>query len=159
MDVNAAMVEVERLSKELIDQRRIADTANRAAAGLTTILRGYGQMFPELETVLDAAGVSADEPVAGEDDGTPRGAEAVRRILHATPTRWWLVSELVAALNERGWLPASDNPANAIRTAVERLVNTSDSDVLKGRKDGKVAYAYMPDQAAPGYDFSGEEPF
>lgn len=72
------------------------------------------------------------------------------------------VSEAVAELRKREWLPESDNPANAVRAALERLVANVEEDVFKGNEYGYVTYTYDPDRirpdAGPGYGFD-EEPF
>lgn len=162
MDIGAAEVEVRRLAEQLIEQRELAESATRKAAGLGTIIRGYIEMFPELEPLVEQ--VTSGIPLDGSN--TPRGAEAVRLILQGDPGRWWLVTELVEALKVRGWMPDSDNPANAVRTALERLIASPGSDVRKGRHDHdqSVVYGYTPDWAPPtnqapaGYDPT-EEPF
>jgi len=91
----------------------------------------------------------------------PKGAEAVRLILQESPNEWFFVSELVQALKARNWLPDSDNPANAVRTTLERLFNTPDSDVKKSRDiNDKVIYSYRPDDApAEPPSYNDEEPF
>ena len=127
--------------------------------GLTKIINGYVEMFPELARLVDRDALSA--PL--DHDETPRGAEAVRIILQDQPNVPWLVSELVNALDSRGWLPESTNPANAVRTALERLVAAPESDVVKGTRSGKVIYSYEPDRITdpPPY-YRGnddEEPF
>lgn len=140
---------------ELVDQQELAERAVRHAAGLNQIIAGYLRMFPELE----------DDPMIEQvtlftAEGAPRGAEAVRIVLQDSPSEPFLVSELVQALNQRDWLPESANPANAIRTAVERLVKSEDSDIIKGESNnGSVVYMYAPDRAASRPTYSDEEPF
>lgn len=72
---------------------------------------------------------------------------------------------MVNALRARGWLPESDNPANAVRAALDRLWRSPDADVCKYTyANGTVRYAYDPDlerttvpqDPDPGFD---EEPF
>lgn len=93
-------------------------------------------------------------PEGSSPPEAPRGAEAVPIILQGSPNQWFYVSELVEALKVRGWLPDSDNPANAVRTALERVMSTPSSDVFKTRRNNKVLYSYRPDDAP--YE---EEPF
>ena len=48
---------------------------------------------------------------------------------------------MVTQLTQPGWLPDSDNPAPAVRTALERLVAAG--EVTKGRDDtGTVTFRY-----------------
>ena len=160
MDVDNVRATVEQLVEEWSRQRLLAEDADRKAKALSKIIRGYVEMYPELE----AASQITTEATAV--DYPPRGAEAVRLILQDSPNVWFYVSELVGLLRERGWLPESENPANAVRTALERLVaNSDDTDVVKGRIDGKVTYTYMPDRdreppepPSAGYSYD-EEPF
>jgi hypothetical protein len=121
------------------------------------IIQGIVRRFPELQdSATDWATFEPPDPVE-----RPRGSEAVLQILQVAENMWFSISELVAALDERELLPASANPANAVRTAVERLVAAEDSNVEKGRrKNGTVAYRYHepePPPAPPGY--GDEEPF
>lgn len=163
MEVGEADQTVRRLCAELATERARAEVAARNAAGLTKIIAGYVEMFPELQSVVDG---DVNLFLLGDDDERPRGAEAVRLILQERPNYWWWVTELVDEMRNRGWLPESENPANAVRTALERLIASSDSDVVKGRDSAnKVIYSYRPDDppptgrpvpSEPAYD---EEPF
>lgn len=159
MDASHAEAEVLKLAEQLAEQRQLAESATRKVAGLRTIIRGYVEIFPELEPLVETA--TAGIPL-GSDTATPRGAEAVRLILQAQPNVWFVVSELVQGLGQRGWMPDSDNPANAVRTALERLLSSPNSDIVKERRHQSVVYAYMPDRdtdpPVPAYD-SDEEPF
>ena len=163
MDVDEAKKEVVRLINEWEVQQESAQEATRRAAGLQKIVAGYMEMFPELEEYVGAIVKSLTESQAApSEQGQPKGAEAVWRILQGLPGELVLVSELVEMLKGRGWLPESDNPANAVRTALERLyANSEETDVVKGTRGNNVAYGYFPDREAPprgGYEY-GEEPF
>jgi hypothetical protein len=141
---------------ELAVQHGIAADVQRRISGLGTIIRGYVEMFPELAELVGGVGES---PTSEE---APRGAKAVRLVLQETPNEWWLVSALVRELENRGWLPESENPANAVRAALERLIaNSDETDIYKHKRsyDGKVEYGYMPDGGVEDpYDYD-EEPF
>lgn len=138
MDVEDATAAVNQLVHELDDWIAKAEEANRRVTGIRTILAGYVQMFPALEAqVGPLATHGTNEP--------PRGAEAVRLVLQSDSGTPWTVSELVEALNERGWLPDSDNPANAVRAALNRLMDQDGSDVHKRRRGQYVSYVYDPD--------------
>lgn len=113
---------------------------------LSRIAGGYLELFGELDDLLAPNDELRFGVPPSLSDDTPRGADAVRRILHESMGNYFLVSEIVTELAGRNWLPASDNPANAIRSALERLVATGDSDVRKATKYGKVAYGYDPDE-------------
>lgn len=163
MDVHETEVVVRRLASELAEQRELAASASRNVSAIAKILAGYVEMYPELGYLVE----DLPEPEY-DSDGTPRGIEAVRIILQERTNQWLLVSELVDALRDRGWLPDSDNPANAVRTALWRLVNTPESDVRKGRKlpSKKVVYSYRPDDPPPDErppdpepTYDDEEPF
>jgi hypothetical protein len=161
MEVEDAELLIRNFAAELTSLRETAADATRKAGAISKIVSGYLEMFPELRSVVDD-----DLLLRYRDQATiesPKGAEAVRLILQASPNQWFWVSELVEALRARGWLPDSDNPANAVRTALERLVSTPDSDVRKGRSgENKVTYSYRPDDEAPEpppRDYGDEEPF
>ncbi len=160
MEEAEAQQEVIRLISAWQHERHAAEEAARRARGLSTIIRGYVEIFPGLRELVGP--MESTFSVATVAVETPRGADAVRLILQERPDYWWLVSDLVAELKERGWLPDSDNPAAATRAALERLLNSEDSDVRKvRRKDNKVRYAYVPDEPPPdppAYDY-GPEPF
>lgn len=160
MEVSEAEFLVRKHAAELAEREHTAQEAAREALALRKIIAGYIDMFSELQNVIDAD-VATFLPAA--DDTSPKGAEAVRLILHKSPNEVFYVSDLVTELRGRGWLPESDNPANAVRTALERLVSTPEADVEKIRyTSGKVGYQYAPDrdrepyEGPPAYD---EEPF
>ena len=93
-----------------------------------------------------------------ESSERPRGAEAILSILQVEENTWFNVKEVVKLLEERGWLPESDNPPNAVRTALVRLVAAVDSNVQKGSTNGgTVVYRYHEPED-PGHGYS-EEPF
>ncbi|MEY2588816.1 MAG: hypothetical protein QOJ67_800 [Acidimicrobiaceae bacterium] len=146
MDVDEAELLVKKHVADLISARLTAQTATKRATALEKVVAGYVELFPELKPLATEAQVELFLRLDQDDDHTPKGAEAVRRLMQERPNFWWYISELVTALRERDWLPESDNPANAVRTACERLLNSDDSDLHKGRSyAGKVAYSYRPD--------------
>src|SRR4051812_14993017 len=101
MDVEEAEGVVRKLVTEWAEERLTAERAAQKAAGLQGIIRSYIAMFPELEKIAGGApGI-----VTTDSDGPPRGAEAVRLILQESPNTFFTVSELVADLKARGWLP------------------------------------------------------
>ena len=153
MDEAMAKAMVSEFGAELVRQRAVAESATRQATGLIQIVSGFIEMFPGLVDGLDEPvaielslrGHSRAMEVFGLEEDTPTVGEAVRRLLQSHPGTTYFVSELVQYLRERGWLPESDNPASAVRAALERLVNIKANDVNKATVNGKVAYYYDPD--------------
>jgi hypothetical protein len=174
MELEDARAVVTQLVDDWLNTRHVAAKAARDASALEKIIGGYVEMFPELKPLAEAVAYCDDNGrlyEIGTSESAPRGAEAVRRVLQEQPNYWWYISELVEALKKRGWLPESDNPANAVRTACERLLSSEGSDVHKaqGMPTKKIAYSYRPDDEpwngeityfndAPSYD-PDEEPF
>jgi hypothetical protein len=164
-----AKVQVEALVAEWVVAQETASRAGKSAAALSQIITGYVDMYPKLRETAEVLYFDSDggqhEAIRSPD--APRGAEAVRVVLQETPNSWWYITELVTRLRSRGWLPESDNPANAVRTACERLLATEGSDVHKGRgmSTGRVIYSYRPDdepwdgEVRQTYEASAEEPF
>lgn len=81
--------------------------------GMAQIVSGLIRAFPELRQAEDGIEIEVERP---------RGAEAVRIILEENPESGLEASSVVARLRERGWLPESENPGNAVRAALERLI-------------------------------------
>jgi hypothetical protein len=159
VEIDEARPHVQRLFDELVEKHLMIDALTKDAAGLEAIVRGYFAAFPELCTEqMDIALNQRETPTAARPSGSPRGADAVRLILQDEPGVLWLVSALVLELKDRGWLPDSDNPANAVRAALERLTSADDSDVYKERRGHNVYYVYDPDRA-PSLPYGEEEPF
>lgn len=148
LDEENAMAAVILLVDQLDKARAEAERSQRRVAGLRKMIDALVEMFPAAEDVLPEALDDDEEP-------RPRGAEAIRRVLAEREGHWYTVAGVVDALEKRDWLPNSSNPANAVRTALERLV---EAKVLrKGRSaQGSVVYSYS--KPAPDYDY-GEEPF
>ncbi len=158
MQFQEARTLVCQLAAEWADQQHVASVAAHRATKLAGIIAAYVDMFPELAPVVQE--VTGQLPTPGaEDSNAPKGAEAVRIVLQENVKVQWYVSEMVEALRERGWLPESDNPANAVRAALDRLSTDSASDVHKQRySDRTVRYVYDPDRD-PGPNYDDEEPF
>jgi hypothetical protein len=125
-------------SMEIADARKAVDdlraeitaTESRLAA-LRKLVDGYHQLFPALEP--DAASEEA-----------PKGQDAARRVLTDSPGQWFTVAEILEQLTHRGWLPDSEDPANAVRTALTRLQAADPEHIVKGTKGGGLAYAVRP---------------
>jgi hypothetical protein len=161
--------------KDLLDAALMMIDGRRKFSGSQMIIEGYAEMYPELRGLADRllAQVppemiltipTAPKVLLEQEEERPKGAEAIHLILQEYPNTEYRVSECVAELRKRGWLPESDNPANAVRAALERLVaNSEESDVIKIVGRGYVAYSYQPDrirdsESEGGYGYD-EEPF
>jgi hypothetical protein len=156
MEIDEARQFLRRFQLERDRAKVMLEKAQQTFESSQIMIRGLLTGFPELAdevTDEDLAGVGVDS-----DDERPRGAEAVRSILQDDPGVPYRVSELVRLLRERGWLPESENPASAVRTALERLRATpKTSDIYKlNYVDGTVKYKYDPDYEGADND---EEPF
>jgi len=136
------------------DRQRAKEAVQAAQATIESsqlIIQGILKGFPEL---------ADDEKEWGDlwepEHERPRGAEAVLSILQVDENKWFSVMQMVQSLTERNWLPDSENPPNAVRAALERLVAADGNSVEKGRtKTGTVVYRYHEEEP-PSFD---EEPF
>ncbi len=133
------------LRSELADAKADRLEADRRVRALTKLIEGYVDLFPSVAKPTDApAIVGGGDIEIDEDKDRPRGQEAVRQVMEGSPGKWWTVGAMVWELDHRGWLPDSGTPANAVRTAMDRVV-VSEAAVKKDRgKSGAVVYSYRP---------------
>jgi hypothetical protein len=170
MELEEARDLLVRLRQDYLEALKAVQEGQATIESTRLILQGLLRRFPDLDTELgdDAPNIS-EIPEGGIDIGPGTVAQGVRTILQENSGEWYRVSEMVNSLRGRGWLPQSENPANAVRTALERLAASEDSDVQKGRmkRDNAVGYVYDPDynpepppntSLGSGYGFD-EEPF
>lgn len=140
----AAMLRRSRLRRE-----QMMDLEREPASGQRRL-----EVYPPPEGGLASAPtVTASRQGVPDSDDRPRGQEAVVRVMQESVGKWWPVGLVTEELSKRGWLPESDNPANAVRAALDRLVAIEDSGFRKDRgKSGAVTYSYRPFElrAAPG---------
>ncbi len=101
-----------------------------------------------------------------DESERPTGSEAVLSILQVYEGQEFTVSDMVEELRSHDWLPKSGNPPNAVRTALERLVNTAGTHVIKGRnQSGSVIYTCDEEEeqrqlrARASWGGADEEPF
>jgi hypothetical protein len=146
-----------KLLRDALNDRAVAiadwEEARSRLDGTDSIIRGLLTIFPDLDRDL-----IDDETVDSFLAGTrasltvekPKGTEAVRTVLMGTKGKWFSVDMMVRDLDQRGWLPDSKMPSNAVRTALERLIATEPEHFHKdtGTKTGKVVYAYKPLEGA-----------
>ena len=135
MELEEARSLYERVVREQREVNLVINRERERLEGLVQIAMGLLKAFPELRRIDDRG----EESVELE---RPRGSEAVRILLEEQPTGAFEVSAIVAALRERGWLPESANPGNAVRAALERLVINEPEDFGKVRvtDGGPIAY-------------------
>jgi hypothetical protein len=105
--------------------------------GILEIISGIETMFPDLK--LKPEHFRATKPTDG-----PKGMEAALTVLKTYATRYMDVREVVRELETRGWLSDSPNPANGVRTALERLVSSPNNGVYKDVSADAVRYVYAP---------------
>lgn len=159
MQFQEAQALVRQLAQEWAEQKHVASIATHQAAALGKIITAYVDLIPELAlTVQEVTG--QQPPDSAGDSSTPKGAEAVRIVLQENMKTHFYVSEMVEQLRNREWLPESDNPANAVRAALDRLSSDTSSDVHKQRfADRTVTYVYDPDRDPEPPSYPDEEPF
>jgi hypothetical protein len=153
MDIEEARELLRRSENDRAEARTQVMNAQATLDSSRLIIQGILRRYPDLadeEITLDVAW--ADEP------DKPRGAEAVLQILQVDENQWFSVKGLVRELEDRGWLPDSPNPANAVRAALERLVGTHASGVKKARDNEDVVVYSYEEPPKRGYGFD-EEPF
>lgn len=125
---------------ELVQARETMRAASNEMEALRQIRLGLLGLFPDLTDNDDPVGTAEDDSWTSSG---PKGASAVGVVLAETPGKWFSVPMVVKELERRGWLTDSENPSNATRAALERLL-ASDEHVRKdrGEKTGKVVYSY-----------------
>jgi hypothetical protein len=157
MELEEARELMLQCERDRTDARMQMQTAQAKSESATLIIQGVLRRFPQLREEASAADLDWEIRVS---EG-PSTADAVLQILQVDEGQMFTVREMVAALDERGWLPQSDNPANAVRTALERL-RAQDKGVQKGYSNNVIAYYFEepppPKASSGGYGFD-EEPF
>jgi hypothetical protein len=151
-----------------VEAQAALESAQAAIESSQLIIQGLIRQFPDLlagdetaweweESMPLIRATLGDPPELVE---RPRGSEAVLQVLQVNEDRDFQISDLVLELDRLGLLPAtSANPANAVRTAVERLVADPESNVVKTRSRNGVFYRYSePPEGVPVTGFD-DEPF
>jgi hypothetical protein len=119
------------------------DLEKREAA-IRKLIDGYLELFPGLASHQTLMPLPA--PVVSL---RPRGQEAVLRVMEDSVGKWWTVGTMVHELEKRGWLPESEQPANAVRVAMERVVTAASPPYFKDKgASGTVTFSYRPFEAA-----------
>ncbi len=132
------------------DRKAARDALSTAEATIESsglIIQGILRAFPELINEADEA-----EDIFGaakEPAERLKGAEAILSVLQVSENQWFSVMDMTNVLDNRGWLPESANPPNAVRSALERIF-ASERSVEKGtRNDGTVVYRYHEQKEEP----------
>lgn len=136
---------ISALLGELAAARNAVESAQRRAGGIRKMIEAVVEMFPVTEDLLP-------DDLDGDEEPRPRGAEAVRRALAGDQGVWFTVPGIVGLLNTRKWLPDSPNPANAVRTAADRMVEQGLGQKGRAASGGPVTYRV-------GKPLPDEEPF
>ncbi len=138
MDESEARRILRTLRSELGEALLAVQAAERRASALNKLVEGYVELFPAL-TEEDGT-----EKVVSPEADRPRGQHAVRQVLTENPGRWYTVRLMTRELGERGWLPDSDQPENAVRTALTRIAET-DPLVRRGvgEKTRQITFAWF----------------
>jgi hypothetical protein len=156
MDQLEAAEILRKLRKEHAEAAEALSASQRRLGALAKVIEGYLELFPSL------AQPSGDSVAAiPEDDGRPRGQDAVMQVLESIENRgrYWTVGQMVEELARRGWLPDSrgGDPGNAVRAALARAADSSDR-VHKGRgRTGTIVYFFQHDGMEPPH-FVGPQP-
>jgi hypothetical protein len=142
LDDEAAAQLLSDLLKQLAGEREEAQRAERRAEGIRKVIDGLVEMFPALWEMLP-------EDLDGDEETRPRGSEAVRRVLLENRGDWFTVGGVVGLLGQQGWGPTSKSPANAVRTALERLVERDDIEKTRSTKGAVIYRLPEPDSEEP----------
>ena len=144
-----ALLVVGGLVAQLRHAREDIDKLERQVAGIRKMIDGLVEMYPVTEDVLP-------EDLDPEDPPHPRGAEAVLRVLREVAGEWYTVPHIVQRLDAKDWLPRSSNPPNAVRTALERLLEQRAVEKSRSTTDQVIYRVPVTEPRGYGYD---EEPF
>ena len=116
---------------------QIADLSRQEAA-LLKLIEGIGELFPNLAISTGDKEISVEAEYT-TTQGTPRGREAISRVLAANPSTFMTVSEIVEAQAARKWVEPSRRVEDAVRTTLGRM---RQAGKVRRRKRGN-AYAYQ----------------
>jgi hypothetical protein len=138
MNLEEARALVKQCRMDRVAAQIQMSSARATIESTSLILQGLVRRFPEL---IDDTTLEELDLAAMASDG-PSTAEGTLQILQVDEGQLYTVREMVAALDERGWLPRSDNPPNVVRTALERLRSQNRGIQKFANEDGIVAYCF-----------------
>jgi hypothetical protein len=139
LDLATAGELLQRLVDQLGSARQTIEAAQRRVAGFRKMVDALVEMFPELEDRLPED-LDEDEP------SRPRGAMAVYEILQENLNSWYQVGAVVRLLQEKEWMPQSSNPANAVRSALERLHDTGSIEKSRSTAGAVIYRVHEPEE-------------
>jgi hypothetical protein len=117
---------VEWIRSELTDAEELQRAVETRVEALRQMLAGAEVLAAAklAGTILPspAALVPTGEPTAvRRDPAAPRGSRAARLVLEAGPESGMTLEEIYQGYVDRGWVPETAEPLNAIRAALSRL--------------------------------------
>jgi hypothetical protein len=154
MNLEEARTLMDQCQRDRVDAQIQMTSARAKSESAILIIQGLLRRFPELRDEAPTSDLEWDIKVT---EG-PSGAEAVLQILQVDEGQFYTVRQMVTALDERGWLPQSENPPNAVRTALERLRAQNNGVEKAYNEHGVMAYWFREPEQEKGYGFD-EEPF
>lgn len=129
---------------------------HRREAGLAKMLEGLVDLFPDLARKVSDADTNSTATSNGPRSVSPRGKEAVTRVLAENPQSYLTVAEVVVELTKLGWISRSlPKPEEATRTTIGRMKKAG---LVERRKRGN-AYAYRLKSYGNSEALSGTEGF
>jgi hypothetical protein len=156
MDIHDAGLTVRQLIIERNEARAEVVAARRRVMGFEMAISGYMQLFPELRRLLSQDEGDSDTTVSISDH--PRGQAAITEILESLEYRgkYWTVKQMTEELQKRGWEPDSERPANSVRVALSRLVDSNPRITRGPGEHGNVVFYYQAEGSAPPRFHRGE---
>jgi hypothetical protein len=137
------------LRLELAEADAEARKAEERVTKVRALIEQWLEVFPGLaaETLNGQTVPLSQIPV---DEHRPRGQNAVRIVMQESPGQWFTIRLMTRELEQRGWRPDSDQPENAVRTALTRLADT-DPHVRKGMgaRTRQVTFAWFDKPETP----------
>jgi hypothetical protein len=119
---------------------RLTEQAEALRGVKASIERYLGVADPS--ALAPESGASRPAPVLGRlAEPRPRGKEAVRRLLEASPRREWTVNDVRLALVSRGWLEDNERASKATRTNLARALRAWPEEI---RRLDTGRYGYFP---------------
>jgi hypothetical protein len=159
VDETEAEQAVRKLVDELHEARDAKDDAERRIAGLRKLIAGYIELFPLLESIPGEGDLDEPGEYGGDTRPRPRGMDAALRVLSDRAGNWYRVPVIVEMLDNAGWMPRSSNPRNAVRAALERLVENGAIERANAAADNAVIYSVPAPDDDEETDEWGEPPF
>ena len=141
-----AQIRLERVG--VVEEMRALE---RQLRGYDRLLDGYAMLFPELNEHPETEDRTVRRVITGpsprrrlRSGPPPKGQDAVLAVLQdpRSPSRRWTVGEMTEELFERDWKPDSGQPSNAVRGALNRLLDTHPR-VRRTRSDDGMRYWYV----------------